>query len=94
MCVCVPYKPWFYFFRLRCILCVAGTSVNNYKSNIINNGEYFYMVKNIKFCSHLDYGCIQVKVHNYFNNYCNYNFIFSELDDVAKLPNKSDSNSS
>ena len=64
--------------------------MNNYKSNIINNGEYFYMVKNIKFCSYSDYGCIQVKVHNYFN----YNFIFSELDDVAKPPNKSDSDSS
>ena len=71
-------------FKLRCILCVAGTSVNNYKSNIINNGEYFYVVKNIKFCSYSDYGCIQVKVHNYFNTYWNYKFISSELDDVAK----------
>ena len=43
--------------------------MNNYKSNIINNGEYFYMVKNIKFCSYSNYGCIQVNVHNYFNNY-------------------------
>ena len=34
-----------------------------------------------------DYGCIQVKPYNYFNNYGNYNFIFSELDDVAKLLN-------
>ena len=57
------------FKKLRCILCVAGTSANNHKSNIRNNGEYFYMVKNIKFCSFSDYGCIQVKVHNYFNNY-------------------------
>ena len=64
--------------------------MNNPKSNIRNNGEYFYMVKNIKFCSYSDYGCIQVKVHNYLN----YNFIFSVLDDVAKLLNKSDSNSS
>ena len=52
------------------------------------------MVKNIKFCSYSDYGCIQVKVHNYFNNYFNDNLIFSELDDVAKLLNKSDSDSS
>ena len=51
------------------ILCVAGTSVNNHKSNIRNNGGYFYMVKNIKFCSYSDNGCIQVKVYNYFNNY-------------------------
>ena len=77
--------------KLRCILCVAGTSVNNHKSYIINNGEYFYMVKIIKFCSYSDFGCIQVKVHNYFNNYWNYNFIFSELDDVANLLNESES---
>ena len=57
--MCVPYKS--FFFKLRCILCVAGTSVNNHKSNIRNNGGYFYMVKNIKFCSYSDYGCIQVK---------------------------------
>ena len=47
----------------------AGTSVNNHESNIRNNGGYFYMVKNIKFCSYSDNGCIQVKVYNYFNNY-------------------------
>ena len=51
------------------MLCVAGTSVNNDKSNIRNNGEYFYMMKNIKFCSYSDHGCKQVKVHNYFNNF-------------------------
>ena len=43
--------------------------MNNHKSNIRNIGEYFYKVKNIKFCSYSDYGCIQVNVHNYFNNY-------------------------
>ena len=85
MCVCIPYKHWFNFLQLRCIICVAGTRVNNHKSNIKNNGEIFYMVKNIQFCS--DYGCPQVTVHNYFNNYWNYKFIFSELDDVAKLLN-------
>ena len=47
-------------------MCVAGT---NHKSNIKNNGEYFYMVKNIKFGSDSDYRCIQVKVNKYFNNY-------------------------
>ena len=52
--------------------------MNNHKSNILNNGEYF---------SYSDYGCIQVKVHNYLNNYLNYDFIFSELDDVEKLLN-------
>ena len=40
--------------------------MNNHKSNIRNNGGYFYMVKNIdgisKFCSYSDNGCIQVKV--------------------------------
>ena len=46
------------------------------------------MEKNIKFCSYSDYGCIQVNVHNYFKN-CN--FIFSGLDDVENLLNKSDS---
>ena len=61
--------------------------MNNHKSNIKNNGGYFYMVKNIKFCSYSDYGCIQLKVHNYFNNNWNYNFIFSELDHVGKLLN-------
>ena len=30
-----------FIFKLRCILCVAGSSVNNHKSNITNNGEYF-----------------------------------------------------
>ena len=60
--------------------------MNSHKSNIKNNGEYFYMVNNI-FFSFSDFGCIEVKVHNYFNNYWNYNFIFSELDDVAKLLN-------
>ena len=45
------------------------------------------MVKNIKFCSYSDYGCIQVKLYTYFNNYCNFNFIFSELADVSKLLN-------
>ena len=45
------------------------------------------MVININVCSYSDYGCIHVKVHNYFNNYWYYNFIFSELDDVAKLLN-------
>ena len=68
--------------------------MNNHKSNSRNNGEYFYMVNYIKLCSYSDYGCIQVKVYNYFNYYWNYNFIFSELDDVAKLLNKSDSDSS
>ena len=72
-----------FFLKLRCIICVAGTSVNNHKSNIKNNGEYFYMVKNIKFCTYSDYGCIQVKYYNYWN----FNLIFSELDDVAKLLN-------
>ena len=43
--------------------------MNNHKSNIRNNGGYFYKAKKIKFCSYSDYGCIQVKVHNYFNNY-------------------------
>ena len=43
--------------------------MNNHKSNIKNNGEYFYMVNNIKCGSYCDYGCIQVKVHNYLNNY-------------------------
>ena len=66
MCVCTIY---FLLLILRYILCVAGTSVNNHKSNIRNNGGYFYMVKNIKFCSCSDYGCIQVKVYYYFNNY-------------------------
>ena len=41
--------------------------MNNHKSNIRNNGGYIYMVKNIKFCSYSDNGCIQVKVYNYFN---------------------------
>ena len=41
--------------------------MNNHKSNIRNNGEYMYMVKNIKFCSYSDDGRIKVKVHNYFN---------------------------
>ena len=45
--------------------------MNNHESNIRNNGGYFYMVKNIKFCSYSDNGCIQVKVYNYFNNYFN-----------------------
>ena len=63
MCVCV-----YHFLLLRYIICVAGTSVNNNKSNIRNNGAYFYLVKNIKLCSYSDYGCIQVKVFNYFNN--------------------------
>ena len=31
--------------KMYILFCVAGTSVNNHKSNIINNGEYFYMVK-------------------------------------------------
>ena len=66
--------------------------MNNHESNMKNNGEYIYMVKNIILCSYFDYGCIQVNVHNYFNNYWNYTFIFSELDDVAKLLNSSDSN--
>ena len=66
--MCVPYKSCFYLKKLRCIICVAGTSVNNYKSNIINNGEYFLMVKNFVLIQ-TEYGCIQVKVHNYFNNY-------------------------
>ena len=61
--------------------------MNNHKSNIKNNGEYFYMAKNIKFCSYSDYRYIQVKVNNYFNNYSNYNCIFSELDDVVMLLN-------
>ena len=43
--------------------------MNNHKSNIRNNGGYFYMVKNITFCSYSDYRCIQVKDYNYFNNY-------------------------
>ena len=43
--------------------------MNNHKSNIKTNGEYFYMVNNIKCCSYSDDGCIQVKVHNYYNNY-------------------------
>ena len=62
-------------------------NVNNHTSNIKNNGEYFYMVKIIKCCSYSDYGCIQVKVHNYFNDYWYYNCIFLEIDDVAKLLN-------
>ena len=41
--------------------------MNHHNFNIRNNGEYFYMVKNIKFCSHSDYGCMQVKGHNYLN---------------------------
>ena len=68
--------------------------MNNHKSNIRNNGEYFYMVKNIKFCSDSDYGCMQVKVHNYSIIIEIIIFIFLELDDVAKLLNKSDSDSS
>ena len=43
--------------------------MNNNTSNIRNNGGYFYMVKNIKFRFFSDYGCIQVKVHNYFSNF-------------------------
>ena len=38
-----------FVFKLRYILCVAGTSVNNHKSNIRNNGGYFYMVKILSF---------------------------------------------
>ena len=59
--MCVYHINLCLYLKLRCILCVAGTSVNNHKSNIRNNGEYFYMVKNIEFCSYSDYGCIQVK---------------------------------
>ena len=60
--------------------------MNNHKSNIRNNGEYFYMVKKIKFCSYSDYGCIQVKVHNYMSIIIEIIiFIFSELDDVANF---------
>ena len=44
--------------------------MNNHKSNIRNNGEYFYMITNIEFCSYSDYGCVyKLKVYNYFNNY-------------------------
>ena len=73
MCVCVcVYMGTIYtlvlFVKLRCILCVAGTNVNNHNSNIKTNGMYFYMVNNNTCCSYSDYGCIQVKVHNYFNN--------------------------
>ena len=50
--------------------------MNNHKSNIRNNGGYVYMVKNIKFCSYSDNGCIQVKVYNYFNNYFYFYFFF------------------
>ena len=57
-----------FIFKIM-MYCVVGGSVNNQKSNIRNNGEYFYIVKNIKFCSYSDYGCIQVKVHNYNYNY-------------------------
>ena len=64
--VCVYHINLCFILKIKMyILCVAGTSVNNHKSNIRNNGGYFYMVKNIKFCSYSDYGCIQVKVHNY-----------------------------
>ena len=55
-----------------CTVLTVSTQI----SNIKNNGEYLYMVKNIKFCSYSDYGCIQVKVLNYFNNYWNYNLAF------------------
>ena len=42
MCVCVcVYHINFILILIRCILCVAWTSVNNHKSNIRNNGEYF-----------------------------------------------------
>ena len=44
--------------------------MNNHESNILNNGEYFYMVKNITLFPILIMDvCIQVKVPNYFNNY-------------------------
>ena len=35
----------FIWKKIKCILCVVGTSANNYKSKIRNNGEYLYMVK-------------------------------------------------
>ena len=62
MCVCVYHINLVFICSIN-ILCVAGTSVKNHKSNVKNNGEYCYMVKNIKLCSYSDYGCIQVKVH-------------------------------
>ena len=68
--MCVPYKHWFYFFKLRCILCVAGTSVDNHKSNIRNNGEYFLYGENIlNFVPILIMDVYKLKVYNYFNNY-------------------------
>ena len=66
--MCVYHINLVFLYLIRCIICVAGTSVNNHKFNIRNNCEYFYMVNNIKFYSFSDYGCIQVKLHDYFNN--------------------------
>ena len=40
--------------------------MNNHKSNIKNNSEYFYMVANINCCSYSDYGWCNV-LRNVFN---------------------------
>ena len=34
--------------------------MNNRKSNIRNNGEYFYIVKNIRFCTYSNYYNISI----------------------------------
>ena len=67
MCVCVYHIN---IVLKKCILCVAGTSVNNHKSNIRNNGEYFYMVEKIlNFVPILIMDVYKLKVYTYFNNY-------------------------
>ena len=44
--------------------------MNNPKSNIRNNGEYFYMVKFfLNFVPILIMDVYKLKVYNYFNNY-------------------------
>ena len=67
--------------------CVAGTNVNNHKSKIRNIMVGILCSKNIQLCSYSDYGCTNKTIIILI-------IIIMAIDDVAKLLNSSDSESS
>ena len=47
MCVCVYHINLGFIFKIKMYSLCAGTSVNNHKSNLRKNGEYFYMARSL-----------------------------------------------